>query len=80
MLVVLRHIHPDQLGTGCKHGLHLFKIAGLHYLGKPRYVRSIHKSFQFGPALVAIRPRQYSLCVIQRECGGIRVAFALAQD
>ena len=67
VLVVLSHVHADQLGAGLDELADGGEVAGVHGLGEPRDVGAIDESFEFGPTVETIGAGELALGLAESE-------------
>ena len=69
VLVVLGHVHTDELRAGLDRFAGGGEVAGVYRLGEPRDVGAIDESFKFGPTVEAVRAGELALGLAESEAG-----------
>jgi hypothetical protein len=69
VLVVLGHVHTDELGSGSDQFADGGEVAGVHGLGEPRDVGAIDEGFEFGPAIEPISVGELALRFAEGKAG-----------
>ena len=69
-MLVLPHVHVDQLRAGVEHGLNLSRSPARTASDQASGGDPVHVSLQLRPTVEAVSARQNKLGVVKREGGG----------